>query len=114
MKFETKCKKLGIEKEVQSIIENCECGEITDARIIELSKLRNWEIQETVCDYVEWHDKDGNKFDVDNYFRCNLKTLMNTLGVSKMELAELYAAGICEDGGEIAYAINEDIILALD
>ena len=39
MKFETKCKKLGITDEVQSIIDNCDCGEIKGMRIVELDKL---------------------------------------------------------------------------
>ena len=48
MKFERKAEKLGIADECRSIIENCECGEVTEARIVELSKLRKWEIMDVI------------------------------------------------------------------
>ena len=113
MKFETKITKLGIVDEVESIIENCECGEITTTRIVELSKLRNWEIQEEIVTFFEGIDKDGNEVDINNHFYCNLNSLCKTFGFSRNRLSEWYARAISEWGHEIAYDINEDVILIL-
>ena len=113
MKFETKCKKLGIWDEVKNIIENCELYEGNDARIVELSKLRNWEIQEEIGNYFEWIDKDGNSVEWTPFY-CRISTLCKTFGIAQDKLSEVYAEAISEWGYEIAYAINEDVVLVLD
>lgn len=104
MKFETKCKKLGITEEVQSIMENCELYEGKNARIVELSKLRKWEIKEEIANYFEFFD----------YWKENMSTFCKKLGIDESEIAKYYALAICEWGYEIAYAINDDVILILE
>ena len=113
MKFETKCKKLGICDEVKNIMENCELYKGNNARIVELSKLRKWEIQEEIGNYLEWIDKDGNRYDW-NFGKEHMKTFLNAFGISESRVAEWYAKAICEWGYEIAYPIDDDIILVLD
>lgn len=114
MKFENKIQKLGITQEVESIIANCECGEIISARIVELSKLRNWEIREEIVNFFDGIDKDGNEVEIDNYFYCNLKSLCETFGFERSRLSEWYARAISEWGYEIAYPINDDVVLILE
>lgn len=114
MKFETKCLKLGIKEEVENIIANCELYEGINARIVELSKLRNWEIQEEIGNYLDWTDKDGNEVECNSSFYCRLSTLCETFGISEHRLSEFYAKAVSEHGYEIAYAINEDVVLILE
>lgn len=111
MRFETKCEKLGITEEVQSIIENCECGEITKARIVELSKMRVWEIQEVIGDYLGWIGKDDEIVEWNNQ---HMKTFCEQFAISEDMIAEWYAKGISENGFEIAYDINKDVILVIE
>lgn len=109
MNFETKCERLGITQEVNSLIANCECGKITSAKIVELSKMRKWEVMEVIgnyldpkCEFVDWGDIK------------QLKTFCKKFEISEDEVSEYYAYGICEDGFEIAYAVNDDVVLVLE
>lgn len=113
MKFETKCKKLNICDEVKSIIDNCELYEGKNARIVELSKLRKWEIQEEIGNYFEWIDKDGNLYDW-NFGKEHMKTFLKAFEISEDRIAEWYAKAISEWGYRIAYEINSDVVLILE
>ena len=107
MKFETKIEKLGIdENEVKSIIMNCECGEINGAYFIDLTKLRKWEIMETIGNYL-----DTDKLDFDVRF----KTFLKTYEIEEEDVTDLYCEAFNEDGYDIAYTLesNEDVILVL-
>ena len=110
MKFETKCENLGITNEVKSIMENCECGEINGAYIVELSKLRKWEIQEMIGNFLDAHLY-GADFCLEGK---HMNTFCKTFGIEENEVASYYAFAICEGGCEIAYAINDDVILVLE
>ena len=110
MRFETKCKKLGITDEVQSIIDNCELYEGKGARIVELDKLRKWEIQETIGNYLDAHLY-GSEFCLEGK---HMKTFCEAFEFSENRIAEFYAEAICEGGYEIAYAINENVVLVLE
>ena len=116
MKFETKCKKLGINEAVENILNEAELynPETDEPRIVELSKLRNWEIQEYIVNYFDGIDKDGNPVEIENYFRCNLNKLCETFGFSRNRLSEWYAKAIAEEGYSLAYMINEDVVLVID
>ncbi len=61
MKVKNLIKKLGIEEEVKSILENCECGEINYVRIDRLSKMRKWELQDYIGNFLNG-DLYGEKF----------------------------------------------------
>lgn len=117
MKFENKCKKLGVTEEVENLLANCELydEENDPLTIVELSKLRNWEIQEHIGNYFEWIDKEGNEVECDNYFYCRLTSLCKTFGIAEEEIANYYAKAICNEGYQIAYALesNEDTILII-
>ncbi len=113
MKFETKCKKLGITDEVQSIIDNCDCGEIKGMRIVELDKLRKWEIQETIGNYLDWIDKDGNDYEW-NYKYCRMTSFCEAFAISENRITEWYSRAICEHGYEIAYTVKENVVLILE
>lgn len=112
MKFENKCQKLGISEEVESIIENCECGEIHGARIVELSKMRKWEIQEEIGNYLDAHLY-GSEFCLEGK---KMKTFCEAFGIEESEVASYYAEAICEWGYEIAYMLesNKDVVLILN
>lgn len=116
MKFETKCKKLGITEEVEKILKEAELynPETDEPRIVELSKLRKWEIQEEIVNFFEGIDKNGNEVEINNYFHCNLNKLCETFGFSRSRLSEWYARAIAEWGYSLAYAINEDVVLIID
>ena len=109
-KTQNKIEKLGISEEIESIIANCECGEITKATIEDISKMRKWEIQ----DYI------GNYLDSDKYadeFCCEckqMKTFCKAFGIEENEIAYYFAEAISEGGYEIAYAINENVVLVLE
>lgn len=94
-------------------MDNCELYEGKNARIVELSKLRKWEIQEEIGNYLEWIDKDGNKYDW-NFGKEHMKTFLKAFGISEDRVAEWYARAICEWGYEIAYEINKDVVLILE
>lgn len=115
MKFETKCKKLGITEEVEKILKEAELynPETDEPRIVELSKLKNWEIQEVIVNYLEV-DKDGNPVEIENGYYCNLNKLCETFAISRNRLSEWYARAIAEEGYSLAYRINEDIVLVID
>ena len=100
-----KCEKYGITAEVESIIENCECGVTEKARIVELSKLRRWELMEVIGNYLDAHKLD---------FNVKFKTFLKTYEITNDEVAGYYAEAVCEGGYEIAYKINNDIILILE
>lgn len=103
MKFETKCKKLGITEEVKSIMDNCELYEGKGARIIELHKLRKWEIKEEIANYLQNWD----------YDKESMSKFCKKMNIKENEIAQYYAYGICEGAEEIAYAINDDVVLVL-
>jgi len=109
MKFKTQIQKLGIEQEVENIIANCECGETNTARIVELPKLRKWEIIEVIGNYL-----DDETIDCDWWDIKQLKTFCKVFDINPKNLSSYYAAAISEGGYEIAYAINEDIVLVLE
>ena len=112
MKFQTKCEKLGILEEVESIIENCECNEfgVDGARIVQLSKLRKWEVMEEIGNYLD-SSLYGSEFCCEGK---RMKTFCKAFGIKESEVASYYAEAISEWGYEIAYAINEDVILILE
>lgn len=111
LKFETKCKKLGITDEVKSIIANCECGEIEGARLDEISKTRVWEIQEIIGNYLD-ADKYSNDFCLEGK---RMKTFCKAFGIEESEIPQYYAKAISEEGYEIGYALesNKDVVLVL-
>lgn len=110
MKFKTQIKKLGIEDEVKSIVENCKCGEINGKRLVELSKLRKWEIIEEIGNYL---DPQGQEVeDWDDIKR--IETFCKAFDINPKNLTSYYASAICEGGYEIAYAINEDVVLIIE
>ena len=116
MKFETKIAKLGIQEEVEKILAECELynPQKDEPRIVELSKLRNWEIQEEIVNFFEGIDKNGNEVEIENHFRCNLNKLCETFGFNRNRLANWFARAIAEWGCSLAYAINEDVVLVID
>lgn len=110
MKFETKIAKLEITEEVESIIANCECGEITSARIVDISKLRKWELMEEIGNYL-----DPSQTEIEDWGEIKqLKTFCKAFEITEKELSEYYALAICEGACEIAYAINKEIVLILE
>ena len=111
MRFEKKCQKLGITDEVKSIMENCELYEGKNARIVEMSKLRVWEIQEVIGNYLGWVGKDDEIVEWNNQ---HMKTFCEQFGISEHMVSEWYAKGISDGGSEIAYDINEDVVLILE
>ena len=115
MKFEKKCEKLGITQDVKQILEEAELynPETDKLRIVELTKMRNWEIQEEIVNFFNGIDEDGNEVEI-NHFYCNLNNLCETFGFSRNRLSEWYARAIAEWGYSLAYAINEDIVLIID
>jgi len=105
-----KCQKLGILAEVKSIIANCECGEIKKAHLEDISKMRKWELQEYVGNYL-----DADKYAEDFCLKGkHMKTFCKAFGIKENELAYYYSRFICEGGYEIAYAVTEDIVLVLE
>lgn len=66
---------------------------------------------EEIGNYFKWIDKDGNEVFFSDFKQ--LKSFLKAFGIEEDEVAEYYALGICEGAGEVAYAINDDIILAL-
>lgn len=116
MKFETKIAKLGITEEVEKILNECELyNPATDKVYLqELSKMKNWEIQEHIDNYFDCIDKDGNEVEHDNYFYCNLNRLCETYGFSRNRLSEWYARAIAESGCCLAYEVNEDVVLVIE
>lgn len=110
MNFEKQIAKLGIENEVQSIVENCDCGVINFAYIDDLSKMRKWEIQEMVGNYLD-ADLYGSEFCNENR---RMKTFCKAFDIEESEISKYYAEAICEWGYSIAYAIDENIVLVLE
>lgn len=110
MNFEKQIEKLGIKNEVKSIIENCDCGVINYAYIDDLTKIRKWEIQETIGNYLD-ADLYGSEFCCENR---RMKTFCKAFGIEESEIAQYYAEGICEGGYSIAYAITENLVLVLE
>lgn len=107
MKFETKIKKYGIdENEVKNIIENCFCGEVNGAYLLDLSKMRKWEIMETIGNYL-----DTDKLD----FNVTFKTFLKTYEIEPDEVKDLFIEGFNEQAGDIAYTLEShgSIILVL-
>ena len=105
MKFENKVKKLGIENEVKSIIANCECGEINNARIIEVSKTRKWEIMEIIGNYFNIQERNEHIEETDWTDYKRLSSFCKAFGIAEFEIPIYLAQAICEDGYEIAYPI---------
>lgn len=110
MRFETKCEKLGITDEVKAIMEHCELYEGNDARIVEISKLRVWEVQEMIGNYLD-AEKYGNEFCLESK---TMKTFCKSFGIIRELISYYYARAISEQGEEIGYAITEDIVLVLN
>ena len=109
-KFETRCEQLGITDEVKSIIQNCECGEITSCNLVELSKMRVWELQEEIGNYLD-PDKYGAEFCCENK---RMSTFLKEFGIIKSEIVEFYALALCEGGYVIAYPVTDDVVLVLE
>lgn len=110
MKINTLIKKLGIEEEVNSILENCECGKVNSIKIERLSKMKKEELQDYVGNFLD-SDLYGDKFCLE---RRTMKTFCKEFGIKESELSDYYAQSISEGGYEMAYAINEDIILIVE
>ena len=108
--FKMKCEKLGILSEVINLIANCECGQIHNARIERLSNLRKWEIQEVIGNYLD-AELYGSDFCLEGK---HMKTFCKAFGIEEKDIPMYYAFAICEGGCEIAYRVNEDIILILE
>ena len=111
MKFETKCKKLDICEDVKSLMRECVLYEGESKRIVELHKLRKWEIMEEIGNYLNWIDKNNNEVSFFDFKQ--LKSFIKAFDIEEDEVAEYYALAICEGGAEIAYAVNDDVVLVL-
>lgn len=105
-KFYNQCKALGIVEEVIGIINNCECfdekEEIKYSLHI-LSKTRKRNIKEVLGDYFGIYD-----------YECHMSTFCKKIGIKESEIGHYYALAICNDGYEIAYEINNDVVLILE
>ena len=113
MKFENKCKKLGITEEVENLLANCELydEENDPLNIVELSKIRKWEIIEVIGNYLDPKCDIFGEWDEIK----QLKSFCKAVGIKESEVAEYYAHAICDEGYQIAYALesNKDAILII-
>lgn len=108
-KFKKQCDELGITAEVISLIAECDCGNIGEARLEDLSKLRKWEIMEVIG-----NDIDPRGEYVEDW--SDIKRIATFCKAFEIELNEIplyYATAICNEGFEIAYRVKGDIILIL-
>ena len=105
-----KCEKMGLLDEVKSIIFNCECGVTEKAWIEDISKMRKWELQEYVGNYLD-AEKYGSDFCLEGK---HMKTFCKAFEIEESELSYYYAQWINEGGYQIAYAITENLVLVLD
>ena len=110
MKVETLVNKLGIEDTVNSIVENCECGEVNGIRIERISQMRVQDLQEEIGNFLD-ADLYSDKFLLQGRY---MSTFCKEYDINPKLLSSYYAASICEGGCEIAYAINEDIVLVIE
>lgn len=99
----------GIFKECISIIDNCECGINTDARIENLDKMRRWEIMETIGNNI---DPMGEIVPDWNEIK-RIATFCKAFEIPADKLSEYYAEAINESTGGIAYAVTENLVLIL-
>ena len=116
MKFETKMAKLNIdENEVKSIIGACECGEVNGAYFLDLSKMRRWEIFETIGNYFNMEERNDYVEETDWTDIKRMSTFCKTFGIEESEIPSYYVVGFNEGGCDIAYTLesNEDVILVL-
>lgn len=120
MKFETKIAKLGIQKEVENILNEAELynPETDVPSILELSKLRNQDIFEVVGNYIngeERYDYENNYEETEWDYNMQLKTFMKVFQIeNKAELTHLFVLGLAESGYVLAYGVTEDIVLVID
>lgn len=116
MKFETKINKLGInEEEVKSIIENCECGEINGAYLIDLTKEKKEFIMEVIGNYFNHEERRDGEEETEWTDIKRISTFCKTFGITEDEIADYYRMGFNEGGCDIAYTLesNKDVILVL-
>lgn len=119
MKTETKIAKLGIESEVEKILNEAELYNPAKdvVSILELSKLRNQDIFEVVGNYINYEERFDYTCEEETEwdFNMHMKTFMKTFEIeNKKELAHLFVLGINEDGYAMAYTITDDIVLVID
>ena len=115
MKTETKIAKLGIESEVEKILNEAELYNPAKdtVEIIELSKMKKSHIQEEIGNYLDWTDKEGNDYDW-NWKYCRMSSFCKAFGISENRIAEWYARAIAESGYCLAYEVNEDVVLVIE
>ena len=119
MKFETKCKKLGIEKDVEQILAEAELynPENDVCSILELSKLRNQDIFEVIGNYINTEERYDYTCEEETEWDYNmhLKTFMKVFQIeNKSELNHLFVLGLAESGYVLAYGVTEDVVLVID
>ena len=113
MKFETKCEKLNISEEVNKILTEAEKNyDFKSKRLVIMSKVRKWEIAEVIGNYFQWESVTGEPVYFESHKR--LSTYLKEFGISKDEISYFYALGIANDGYELAYAVNNDVVLILE
>ena len=116
MKFETKLNKLGIdENEVKSIIMNCECGEINGAYLIDLTKIRKWEIFEVIGNYFNMQERDDREEEPEWTDIKRMDTFCKTFGITEDQITSFFVEGFNEGAGDIAYELesNPNVVLVL-
>ena len=116
MKFETKLNKLGIdENEVKSIIMNCECGEINGAYLIDLTKIRKWEIFEVIGNYFNMQERDDREEETEWTDIKRMDTFCKTFGITEDQITSFFVEGFNEGAGDIAYELesNPNVVLVL-
>lgn len=114
-----KCQKLGITQEVKSIIVNCDCGETKSARLVDLNKMRKWEIMEIIGNYFNKIQREHNIEETDWIDIKRISTFCKAFGIAEFEIPIYYKQAICEEGYEIAYNLYscegaENIVLVLE
>lgn len=114
MKFQTQIEKLGIKNEVENIIINCECGEITGARLVDLNKLRKWEVIEEIGNYFNEQERHEHIEETDWTDIKRISTFCKAFNIKEEDISTYYAEAICEWGYEIAYPITDNIVLVLE
>ena len=96
---------------IKNILHECELYNKEDeVYVLELNKMRKWEIQEEI----------GNYLNADLYDRefClegkHMKTFCKAFDITEDEVAYYYARAIAESGYCLAYEITKDMVLVIE